>query len=208
MKHAVSHSKKTSLLSLPNFYQGLGWNKRSVPPNLDMYCFNFFSFPLESLFRFNICTILSNSAKKHDWADHKNLFHWNKDLNLWLKKSLQWGADYQEDQNILLLEKCSLVFPEPHAVVLTQWLVQLHTGKKRLFSNQGKMCVVIKQKEHIFVYVNVCMCIHICTYLHKHTHPSDYCQQKRYIEKYEIGENKVGRDQRTYSTYLPEEKQA
>lgn len=70
------------------------------------------------------------------------------------------------------------------------------------------MCVVIKQKEHIFVYVNVCMCIHICTYLHKHTHPSDYCQQKRYIEKYEIGENKVGRDQRTYSTYLPEEKQA
>lgn len=93
-------------------------------------------------------------------------------------------------------------------MVLTQWLVQLHTGKKRLFSNQGKMCVVIKQKEHIFVYVNVCMCIHICTYLHKHTHPSDYCQQKRYIEKYEIGENKVGRDQRTYSTYLPEEKQA
>lgn len=41
---------------------------------------------------------------------HKNLFHWNKDLNLWLKMTLQWEADYQESQNILLLEKWSLGF--------------------------------------------------------------------------------------------------
>lgn len=27
------------------------------------------------------------------------------------------------------------------------------------------------------------MCIHTCTYLHEHRHPSDYCQQKRYQEK-------------------------
>lgn len=44
--------------------------------------------------------------------------------------SLQWGVDYQEDQNILLLEECLLVFPKLHTVVLTQWLIQLYTSNK------------------------------------------------------------------------------
>lgn len=161
-------ARKPSLPPLPNFYQGPGWDKRFLPPNHDLYCFKLFSFPLESLFRFRICTILSNFAKKKKqslmlvWPVHKNLFHWNKDLNLWLKMSLQWGTDYQEDQNILLLEKCSPGLPELYMVVLTACLVACR---------QYRLSVTQVKKYTYFIIKKKSGCVHVYVwYVYPHMH--------------------------------------
>lgn len=52
------------------------------------------------------------------------------------------------------------------------------------------------------------MCIHTCTYLHEHRHPSDYCQQKRYREQQGITKKntRVGKDQRIHSNLFASSK--
>lgn len=91
-------------------------------------------------------------------AAHENLFHWNNDLNLWLKKTLQWGADYQEGQNILLLEKLSPGFLK--FIWWWYWLSGLFGWMQAIpaVSDTGEkaaMYFIIQKKSLREVWVNV-----------------------------------------------------